>query len=112
METENGLTLAQILQAIRPTQQTASPANGATIVVNDPGTDVDLWLTPAGTLATLTITLPTGFQGMRVNIASNQAITLLTINGASSIFNPLNTLSIGDSFEMVKVGANTWVHPE
>lgn len=106
-----GVSVSQIQNAIRPAQQTASPLTGATILCQDPGTDLDLWLTPAGPIAALTVTLPAGFNGMRVNISSNQTISILTVNGATNIFGALNILSPGDSFEMVRVGTQTWVHP-
>ncbi len=106
-----GLSTGQVQTAVRPLQQSASPTSGSTVVIQESPTDVDLWLTPAGPLAALSITLPSGYQGQRVNIATSQPVTLLTVNGATNIFNPLNTLSIGDAFEMVKVSANTWVRP-
>lgn len=111
VDTASGVTPSQVLSLIRPTQQVASPTNGATVVITETAADTDLWLTPAGTLATLTVTLPSGFIGQRVTIASSQPITVLTVNGAASIFNPLTTLSIGDAFEMLRIGATVWVHP-
>lgn len=111
VETATGLTASQVQTLIRPTQQTASPLTGATVVVTETAVDTDLWLTPAGPIAALTVTLPNGFIGQRVTIASSQPITVLTVNGAVSIFNPLTTLSIGDAFEMLRIGTTVWVHP-
>lgn len=106
-----GLSAAQAQVVVRPIQQAASPASGATVVVQEALTDVDLWLTPAGPIAALTITLPVGYQGQRVTIGTNQPITALTVNGATSIYNALNVLSVGDAFEMVKFGTSTWARP-
>lgn len=110
-QTETGVTANQVQTLIRPTQQSASPLTGATVVISETAVDTDLWLTPAGPIAALTVTLPNGFIGQRVTIASSQPITVLTVGGAASIFNPLTTLSIGDAFEMQRVGATVWVHP-
>lgn len=111
VDTASGLTINQVLAAVRPTQQLASPTTGQTVVITETAVDVDLWLTPAGPIAALTVTLPNGFVGQRATIASNQPITALTINGATTIFNPLTTLSIGDAFQMQKIGSSIWVHP-
>jgi len=64
----------------------SSPVTGATVTV--PSTVYDIYnliLTPAGTLATLTITFPTtnlrDWQTIKIN--STQAVTALTMNGGT-----------------------------
>jgi len=58
-----------------------APATGATITCT--GTETDLIVDPAGTIATLTITLSgAAYDGQRINIYFSQTVTTLTINSA------------------------------
>jgi len=96
------------IAAARSTQ-TAAPANGGTVPATDTPKDLDIWLTPAGTIASATVTLPqNGPIGQVVTIGTSQAITLLNLTGAGSILNALNTLNAGDVFQMKKLSATTW----
>jgi hypothetical protein len=92
--------------------QTASPTTGQTVVMNDNSIDGVLWLTPAGAIATLTITVPTNANsrlGQTRRIATSQDInTTLTINGGT-ILNAPATLIGNTGFSLVKVAANTWM---
>jgi len=89
--------------------QTASPSTGQTVTIAETPKDVDLWMSPAGLIASATVALPTtGAIGQIVTIGSSQVVTTLSITGAASILNPLNTLNSGDSFQMKKVNATTW----
>lgn len=92
-------------------QQLATPTTGQTVVMTADNRDRILWLTPAGTIAALTVTLPTEATsriGQRALIGTSQAITALTVNGATTIYNASLSPVIGDTFEYIKVAANTW----
>lgn len=94
-----------------PAIQTASPTAGQTVVMTADSKDRTLYLTPAGTLATLTTTLPanaTSRVGQIARIGTSQAITLLTIDGAATILNTVTSLAIG-AVTFQKVAANTWI---
>lgn len=113
MNRSGGLSVAQAAALFRalPVSQNVTPTNGQTINVTPTSSDVNLWLSPAGTLATLTITLPADNVsqiGQMVRIGTSQVVTLLTINGATTIFNAPGNLAIGDNFTIEKVAANTW----
>ncbi len=74
--------------------------------------DGSLNLTPAGTMATLTITLPSEAnshigQVRRVNCT--QAVTLLTMAGASSLLGMPTAIVINTGFSVEKIAANTWI---
>jgi hypothetical protein len=91
--------------------QTASPASGATVVMNDNTIDGLLWITPAATIATLTVTVPTNANsrlGQVRRVATSQDITALTINGAT-ILNAPSTLIGNTGFALVKVSTGTWM---
>ena len=95
-----------------PVMQTASPTTGQTVVCQATASDIMLYLTPAGTLATLTISLPaegSSSLGQKVFICSRQTITALTVNGATTVLNAADTLIANETFTMAKVAANTWV---
>lgn len=73
--------------------QSAAPLTGASIVVS-PGVG-NLILTPAGTIATATITLPAAanlFNGQKLYIISSQTVTTLTLTaGSGTTVNGTNT---------------------
>ena len=76
--------------------QYATPTAGQTVVSNGAGT---LILAPAGTLTTLTVTLPSSpIDGQAFGISSSQIITALTINGGT-IRGALTTIAV-----------NGWAH--
>ena len=57
-----------------------TPVAGATVAMSAPS----LYLTPAGTLATLTINLPAAsYPGQMATITSTQAVTALTLHTAT-----------------------------
>ncbi len=67
--------------------QYASPATGATVAVpvTAVGQNTRLILSPAGTIATLTITLDTApVDQETISVSSTQTITALTINGGTT----------------------------
>lgn len=95
--------------------QGGSPTTGQTVAIADGASDVLLWLTPATTIATLTVQLPTdagSFIGQDISIGSSKAVTVLTITGATTVFNPATLLNLGDLFTIKKVAANTWARKE
>lgn len=74
------------LGAIRVNYQSATPATGATVQI-DQGVGV-LKLNPAGTLAALTVALPTGpLDGQTVEVATTQTITTLTVTASGAVVN-------------------------
>jgi hypothetical protein len=93
--------------------QTASPVAAGTVIMNDTPIDGLLYLTPAGSLATLTVTLPTNANsrlGQTRRLSTTQDIVLLTVNVAGgTILNNPTTLSANSSLAFQKVAANTWM---
>lgn len=109
-----GLTgnVQQIIYDTKPEIVTASPTTGQTVASPNTSRDKTIWITPAGTLLNLTVTLPseaTSVVGQVVRIGTSQAITNLTINGATTILNTAVTLAINETVSYQKVAANTWV---
>ena len=95
--------------AAKPVQQFAAPTTGQTVTV----TTGDTWLliTPAGTLATLTVTLPTDrTDGQIVRVISSQILTALTVGGAGTTVNGApTTMSANGFFEMAySATLNAW----
>lgn len=76
-----------ILSLILPTAQIsqyASPATGATVTVGNTGQNTRLILSPAGTIATLTIALDaTPADQQTLSVSSTQTITALTLSGGT-----------------------------
>ena len=85
-----GAPIKSIAPVYAECDQRASPTAGQTVTV-DLHTDT-LYLTPAGTLATLTIALPAvaslgaGFKGKQVEVHTSQTITTLTVTSAGAAF--------------------------
>lgn len=78
----------------RTSVQRYVPLTGATLTVAR-AKDAVLLIDPAGTLATLTVALPTTYleNGDTVTIATSQIITALTLTG--TIVGTLTTLALG-----------------
>lgn len=116
METNTGnggMTQAgcDVLYANVDVIQTVTPTTGQTVVMTNDNKNGTLILTPAGTLATLTITFPTDGNsrvGQIRRFASTSIITALTINGAV-ILNSIVAIAVNECFSYQKVSANTWV---
>lgn len=90
--------------------QYSSPITGATVQITNGSDSVHLILSPAGTLATLTIVLPSVasvVDKQEILVTSTQVLTALTIsiNGASNILGAPTTLSAGGFFRL-KYDAN------
>jgi hypothetical protein len=76
------------------TIQYVTPTTGQTVVLNA-SRDNTAFINPSGTLATLTITLPsTGVNGDIQTITTSQVITALTLNGGTKV-GALTTLVLG-----------------
>lgn len=104
----NGLPYAaSIIEVI----QNATPLTGATVVMADNDNDGTLVVTPAGTIAALTVTLPTEAAsriGQIERIVTSHIITSLTVNGATTIGGNVTTLAANAFVTFQKVAANTW----
>ena len=62
--------------------QTFIPVTGGTVTLAAFGSSLNTFINPAGTLATLTFTLPSGtMRNQKVYITFTQAITALTVSG-------------------------------
>lgn len=85
-------------------KQTSTPTAGATIQVADGSDDIWLIITPAGTLATLTISFPAVANvrdGQEFLMICTQIITTLTLdeNGATAIVNGPSSLAANQTMK-------------
>ncbi len=94
--------------------QAASPLTGGTVNLTDDERSGFLYLTPAGTIATLTVNLPSEAKsiiGQVKRFVSSQTVTTLTVaqagGGLVGIGIP-TTIGAAAPFALVKVAANTW----
>lgn len=90
---------------------TAEPTTGQTVVMTDDNRDGMLFMNPAGPLAAVTVQLPSEAKsrlGQIRRIASSKAVTILTVSGATTIYNAPAALAVGDGFTLLKIAANTW----
>lgn len=104
---------ADALYPPKNTTQKVVPTTGQTVTFANNSIDQTIYLAPAGVLATLTVTLPsdaTSRLGQRVTFCTSQNITLLTLNGASTIMNTVSSLTSSDCFTFQKIDTNTWIH--
>lgn len=87
---------------------------GQTIAAPDTPQNSVVYLKPAGTLATLTVNLPSNANsqlGQEVKIISTQALTALTlgqIGGGATILGAPAGMTAGQTLIATKVEANTW----
>lgn len=94
------------------TSQANVPSTGQTVAMAGGDADGSLVLTPAGTLAALTVTLPpdaSSVIGQTRRIITTQAITALTVNGATTIINAPASMGAGTTVTFEKIAANTWI---
>jgi hypothetical protein len=102
---------SQYPSSLTSVYQTATPLAGDTVIGTATASNLLTWITPAGTLLTLTYTLPSNASsviGQVVRIGSSQAVTTLTINGATTILNTITALVAGACVQLIKVADNTW----
>lgn len=88
-----------------------TPTAGQTVTMTADAVNETAYLTPAGTLATLTVTLPanaTSRIGQFARILTTQTLTVLTVNGATTIVNNPTTLVAGTSVSFQKLANDTW----
>lgn len=89
----------------------SAPTTGQTAQL--PNNISDWTFLPAGTLASLTISLPTAPQdGLSITISTTREITALIVNAASGVvYNPPTTLTAGQTFEykFLGNGMNIWI---
>lgn len=91
--------------------QTASPTTGQTVAATSDDKDRTLVLTPAGTLAALTITFPTNAAsrlGQVLCITTSQAITALSVTAGQTITGVPAGLAANDFITFQKIAASTW----
>lgn len=102
------MSTSTIDQRLIPTVQYSTPATGNTVTVNNTGY-VSLLLNPAGTLATLIVTLPSGpSDGDRISVCSSQIVTGLTMNGGT-VIGALTTMAVGTfASYMFSATASSW----
>ena len=107
--TITGVTAAQLRDA--GGYVVAAPVSGSTVQAANNASMLSLQ--PAGTIAALTVALPTvPFDGQRVQIFSSQAITALTLTaspGTVSAAGAVTALTAGQSIEYFYVASTaTW----
>ena len=78
------------LNSYLPISQTSSPLTGTTVVVISPALPqvqpVTVYVTPAGTIAALTFTLPTSpVDGQTVTLLSSQIVSALTFTAGPTV---------------------------
>lgn len=103
---------AASVAAITPGIQAASPTVGQTVTMTDDAVDGTLYLTPAGTLLTLTVALPSNAAsrvGQIRRIVTSQVLTGLTVTAASaSILGAPTTLALGGYVSFQKMASGQW----
>lgn len=94
--------------------QSVTPVTGDTVATPDTAANGTLYLTPAGTLATLTVNLPSDANSVlneHRKIFSTQVVTALTVaqaGGGGVFITPVTALAANTPVTLVKVAANTW----
>lgn len=94
---------------------TSTPTTGGTVTFGTAKSDELLNLTPAGTLAALTVTFPTNTNsriGQVISVRSSQIVTALTLSASGLTLNDVNTpagLQPNVTYRWQKVAASTWV---
>lgn len=87
------MSYLQVSDRLIPAVQYSTPTTGGTVTVNANGY-TKLLLNPAGTLALLTVTLPSSpSDGDMVELCSTQIVTGLTMNGGT-IIGALTTMAV------------------
>lgn len=103
----SGLSASQVQQVSTP----GAPISGGTVQITNSAMQGLTVVNPAGTLAVLTVALPSDANSaiqQIERIAFMKAITLLTISGATTILGAPLAAALGDNIGFQKVAANTW----
>ena len=114
METNTpGMSQAAADVAYNPlhAMQYASPTTGQSVPFTNDSRDRTLWLTPAGTIAALTVPFPTSASsrpGRTVTIGTSKSITILSLTGPISILNAITTMVAGDAFTFREMTSDVW----
>lgn len=98
-----------------PAVQALVPTTGQTINMDDSAQDGILQISPAGTLAALTVNLPSNAQsqlGQTRKLMSTQIVTALTLGqiggGLVLVGVALTALAANQAVTFTKTAANTW----
>lgn len=94
-----------------PNTQYASPATGTTVALTDANEDNHLILTPTGTLAALTLTLPATLRDKQtVLVNCTQIITTLTVDGNGATVNGAPTTLAANGYFKLKydISLDSW----
>jgi len=94
-----------------PDSQYEAPLTGATVTITDNGNDIHLIITPVGTLAALTLTLPVNLRDKQtVLVNSTQELTALTVSGGAASVNGAPTTLAANGFFKLKYDeiVNSW----
>lgn len=108
------LTTAQITSINRlvPLVTKIAPTTGQTVAPLTGSVDSTVFIAPAGTLATLTVTIPadgSSTLGDVVTISTTKLLTVLTISGAATILGGVVALAANESVSYKKTDTDTWV---
>ena len=87
------------------TTQYSTPLTGATVAITPVTSNTHLIITPAGTIANLTLTIPIvpgAVDAQEVLVNSTQAVSTLTIsvNGATAVIGAPTSLNANDYFRL------------
>lgn len=100
---------------IQDTIQSASPLTGTTVTGSTVtgSSDLDVYLTPAGTLATLTMAFPSdanSWIGQVLRVLTTQAVTALTVSGSGATIygTAVTALTAGQVVSYKKLASNVW----
>lgn len=108
-----GTILAQALQDARKIVTPITPVTTDTITINILSKDETIVLTPAGTLAALTLLFPSNANsriGQIVRVVSHQIITTLTVSssGLTLLGTAVTALAVDTPVSFEKIAASTW----
>lgn len=94
-----------------------SPLTGATVTANANGNRELIYLTPAGTIATMTFVFPSdanSFLGQILQIVSTQTVTAVTVSASGLTINGTAWTALAPNVpvQFVKVAAATWLRQD
>lgn len=110
----NSATASGVAWSFGETIQNSTPSSGDNVVFNTVLTNLTLYITPAGTLATLSLTLPADASsriGQICRAFTTQTLTALTVtaSGGSIVGTAITTLAQYGMLSFQKVAASTWI---